>query len=76
MQSRISTPIAVSLLVVAVLLVGFVFWRSQAKSANLDEKGIPRTDINPETKPGFDAMSKIPINAQGRGTQGSQNGTR
>ena len=65
MQSKISTPVGVSLVVVALLLVGFIFWKSQVRTVNLDEKGIPRTDMNPETKAGFDAMKSIPAGGQG-----------
>ena len=65
MQSKISTPMGVGIVVVALLLVGFLFWKSQVKSVNLDEKGIPRVDMNPETKAGFDAMKSIPTGGQG-----------
>jgi flagellar basal body-associated protein FliL len=57
MQSKISTPIAVVVILIALAVVGFFVWRSQAKSGPTNEKGIPLPPA--EARPGADAMQNL-----------------
>ena len=61
MQGKISTPVGVSIVVVALLVVGFVFWRSMSHGSRGDEKGIPRDTIPESQQAGMNAMKSIPI---------------
>lgn len=58
MQSKISTPLATVIVVIAIAIVGIVAWRYLGGSpVNKDAKGIPLAPI--EAKPGADALHNI-----------------
>lgn len=60
MQFKITTPVGVTIVVIALLLCVFVFWKSQAAASDpTGGKGIPRTDGLTETqKAGMDIMNR------------------
>lgn len=61
MQGKVSTPVGISIVVVALLVVGFVFWRSMSHGAGRNEKGIPRDSIPESQQAGMNAMKSIPV---------------
>ena len=60
MQFKITTSVAVTIVVIALLLCVFVLWKSQAAASDpTGGKGIPRTDGLSETqKTGMDIMNR------------------
>jgi hypothetical protein len=60
MQFKITTPVGVTIVIVALLLCVFVFWKSQSvTSDSTGGKGIPRTDgLTPMQKSGIDIMNR------------------
>lgn len=60
MQGKVSTPLGVTIVVAAVLVVGFMIWKVTAGSSAGPLKGIPRENIPEETRSGYDALQKIP----------------
>ncbi len=58
MQTKISTPIVVVVILIALAVVGFFVWKSQSKSGGeTDAKGIPLPPA--EARPGANALSDL-----------------